>query len=260
MELPNSAGESNQSTQSWHYTTLLEFDVSYSQVASGRNFPSHISSLCIIHPRKNSNPEHQRRRLGIAGIKAGSSRVRATALCWHCFISHFFLGSSGNYDHQRQTDVKAMESPLKHIGLVAWRRFTAQPEEIILCVCRSEKKKRKRSQKWKGKARRPFCRSCFTGKAVADLLSTATSCCRTRGNLSSRSANSTRSHVAFSISKIYKVTVRNCVPCHASRLTAEALVRSVGSRCGICGGHIGGATAFPPSTSAIRHYHSTNAP
>jgi len=96
----------------------LEFDLSYSQVASGWNFPAYISSLCIIQPRKNNIPEYQGRRLGIAGIKAGSSRVRAIALLTLFYIT-FFLGSSGNYDHRRQTDVKVMESPLKHIGLEA---------------------------------------------------------------------------------------------------------------------------------------------
>jgi hypothetical protein len=245
----------------WHYAALLEFDLSYSQVASGRNFPPYISSLCIIHPRKNNNPAHQRRRLGIAGIKAGSSGVRATALCWHCFtLLFFFLGSSGNYDHRRRTNVKVLESPLKHIGLVAWRRFTALPEESFFASV-GPKKGKKRSKKWKGKAGRPFWQSCFTGTAVPDLLSTATACCRTIGNLSSRSANSARSHGPVLLSIIYKVTIRNWMPCHGSRLSpqrpmfdpwavdAESVVDTEAM-----------GQAFLQVLRLSRHYHSTNAP
>jgi hypothetical protein len=239
---------------------LLEFDLSYRQVASGQNFPPYIWSLCIIHPRKNNNPEYQQRRLGIARIKAGSSRIRATALCCHCFILHFFLVSSGNYDHRRQTDVKIMDPSQAHrTGSVKTVHCAAG--RIILRVCRSEKKERRDRKKWKGKARRPFCQSCFTGKALPHLLSTATSCCRTRGNLSSRSANRARSQVAVSISIIYKVTIRNWVPCHASRpsmhrpmfdtwaVDAEFVVDTLAVR-----------QAFLQVLRISRHHHSTNVP
>ena len=116
---------------------------------------------------------------------------------------------------------------------------------------KERKKETKRSKKWKGKAQRPSYQSCFTGKAVPDLLSTATSRCRTRGNLSSRSANSARSHVAVSIPIIYKVTIRNWVSCHGSRLSPQRLRFLPWTVDADRGGHSGRENGFPRSTSAI---------